>query len=89
MEINFDISRFKGMKDKRNIRSARSEIISNMVDRINVERVGTEWKPVTPRGIAVMVGHIKDLYTLGAFYKDCEKSGNFGKAFYGRLKVRK
>lgn len=65
--------------------SERQECIQQFVDRINLERVGTKFKPVTWKQINGLVASVKvaDLYWL---YKECERGDSFSKKFFGILK---
>lgn len=78
------------MKSKKpfHITSERQELIQRFVDRINLERIGTKFKPVIWRQINGLVALIKisDLYWL---YKTCEQRDSFSKAFFGILKSTK
>ena len=70
---------------KLNITSERQELIQRFVDKINLERIGTRFQPVTWKQINGLVALIKisDLYWL---YKTCESRDSFSKAFFGILK---
>lgn len=78
--------------EKKEIKSERAEIISQFVDEINKEREGTKWQPVTGKGIAMKVSHIKeksDLYYFLSVCKDYKnRGGSFSKCFFGSLKVK-
>lgn len=65
--------------------SERQELIQRFVDKINLERMGTEFKPVIWRQINGLVAHVKisDLYW---FFKECEQGDSFSKKFFGILK---
>lgn len=65
--------------------SERQEIIQCFVDRINAERTGTKWKPVSWGQVNGLVRHLKeqDLYWL---FGQCEKSESFSKKFFGVLR---
>jgi hypothetical protein len=67
------------------ITSERQELIQRFVDKINLERIGTEFQPVIWKQINGLVALIKiaDLYWL---YKICESRDSFSKAFFGILK---
>ena len=67
------------------ITSERQDIIQQFVDKINLERVGTKFKPVIWRQINGLVAHVKmgDLYW---FFKECERGDSFSKKFFGILK---
>ena len=67
------------------ITSERQELIQRFVDQINVERVGTKFKPVIWKQINGLIAHVKigDLYWL---FKECERGDSFSKKFFGILK---
>lgn len=75
------------LKGKRplKITSERQELIQRFVDKINLERVGTRFKPVIWQQINGLVAHVKmgDLYWL---FKECERGDSFSKKFFGILK---
>ena len=85
MDIPKDyLEKLKGKKLLQ-ITGERQELIQQFVDRINLERVGTKFKPVLWRQINGLVAHVKirDLYWL---YKTCEEGDSFSKKFCGMLK---
>ncbi len=67
------------------ITNNRQFLIKQFVDKINQERKGTKYKQLTPRGVAVMVGHLNE-FDLAYFYKKCDNADSFGKMFFGCLK---
>ncbi len=88
MDIPKDyLEKLKGSK-KLKITSERQELIQRFVDKINLERVGTKWKPVIWRQINGLVAHVRmgDLYWL---FKECEQGDSFSKKFFGILKSKR
>ena len=86
MDIPKDyIAELKKRSRPLDITSERQELIQRLVDRINLERVGTEFKPVTWKQINGLVRHLKegDLYWL---FGECEDAQSFSKKFFGVLK---
>ena len=77
---------------KKTITNERQDIIRQFLEEINKERVGTKFKPLTGRGVAIKVGHIKDNHTLYYFLSECKsykhRHGSFSKYFFGSLKIR-
>ena len=75
------------LKAKKSIKitSERQELIQRFVDKVNLERVGTKFKPVIWKQINGLVAQVKigDLYWL---YKECERGDSFSKKFFGILK---
>ncbi len=69
----------------------RQMIIKEMVCAINVERLGTKFKPITGRAVAMKVSHLKnigDLFYLHSICKDYKnRHGHYSKCFFGSLKV--
>lgn len=68
----------------------RQDLIKMFVDKINAQREGTKYKPVTGKGIAMKLAHVKtqELYW---FYRQCEENQGktgFSGAFYAKLKVK-
>lgn len=74
------------------IRSERAYIVSQFLDEINKERVGTKWKPLSGRACAIKLSHLKDNGTLYYFLSECKdyknRGGAFSKRFFGSLKVK-
>ena len=75
------------LKSKRplKITSERQELIQQFVDKINLERIGTKFKPVTARQINVLISFlsVSDLYWL---LGECERAPSFSKKFFGKLR---
>ena len=67
-------------------RSRRDELISRLTDGINMKRIGTKYKPVTERSIAIRVN--KNPYFKGQdgelelLIKTCEEKGSYSKFFF-------
>ena len=78
--------------NKSKITNERQDIIRQFVENINAERIGTKYKPLSPRAIAVKVGHLKDNQTLYYFLSQCntykKEKGSFSKCFFGALRIR-
>lgn len=86
--IQFDLSRFEKTRAGPKLRtSSRAEVIREIVDLINKERIGTKWGPMTGRGVAMKVYHL-DLFTIGWLLQEGKKSRSFGEFFFSRLKVK-
>lgn len=90
MLLNMDIPKnylnnFKQRGQTLKITGERQELIQRFVDKINLERVGTKFKPVIWKQINGLVAHVRvsDLYW---FYKECENALSFSKKFFGILK---
>lgn len=65
----------------------RNILIGLFQEKINKEREGTKYEPMTARGVAIKVGHLKrqDLVYLA---KECDRKGEWGKIFFGSLKIK-
>ncbi len=72
--------------------SERSEFIDFFVREINIERKGTQFPPISPKTVAIKVGHIntKDLYALKSKMLDAQRR-NFpiGVVFFTETKTTK
>lgn len=72
--------------------SWRTEPIKEITDLINKERVGTKFKPITPKFVAIKTAHLKtnqDFHYLISVGKDSKRrGGSFSKVFFGSLKVK-
>lgn len=74
-------------RPKSTANSERAMIVGDILERLNTERIGTKWKPLTARAVAIKVGHVPT-NELRDFYKACTIADcGFSKAFFGRLKV--
>ena len=77
---------------KSKITSQRAWIISQFLEEINKERIGTKFKPMTGRGVAMKLSHLTDNQTLYYFLSTCKdaknRRGSFSKCFFGSLKVK-
>lgn len=82
------LNQLKKGKTPLKITSERQELIQQFVDKLNFERVGTKFKPVTARQINVLVSFLKvsDLYWL---FGECERAASFSKRFFGKLRDTK
>ncbi|HEC32773.1 MAG TPA: hypothetical protein ENI63_00755 [Candidatus Kaiserbacteria bacterium] len=83
------IKNYKIKKQKnKNINNERADLVFRFTQSINKERVGTKYKKLTARGVAIKLGHIptSDLYF---FLKQCDNAKSFGKMFFGCLKYHK
>lgn len=88
-----NVSLFKLDKiQKSKITSERQSILAQFLEEINKERVATKWKPMTGKGVAMKLSHLKDNNTLYYFLSQCKdykhRNGSFSKYFFGALKVK-
>lgn len=79
--------------EKTRIKSERAFILSQFVDEINAERIGTKYKPITGRAVAMKLQLLKTNQDLYAYLSECRdyknRNGSFGKRFFGGSKVKK
>lgn len=90
-EINEIIKKIDETQKTR-IKSERADIIRQFLEEMNKERLGTKYKPLTARAVAIKVGHLKDNATLYYFLSMCKdyknRKGSFSKYFFGALKIK-
>ena len=82
---NYETNAFREVEKKAN--SQRAELLETIITKINAERVGTKYKPVTPIMIAVKLKGIPTGELVG-FVKSCQQSKSFGQCFFGKLKKK-
>jgi hypothetical protein len=91
MEIP-SLEQFKeSWKEKENpfakARNERDELLMKFQAKINEERKGTEYKPMSFMAIKIKLTHLDD-WDLKMFYETCNNSLNFSRCFFGKLKVK-
>jgi hypothetical protein len=69
-----------------NIVNERQFVLSEILEQINKERVGTKWKPMTGRGLAIKTSHLS-LSDLKYHHYQCLKAESYGRLFFGLLKA--
>lgn len=81
--ISLDISKY-APKPKVYV-NRRDEIISLMVEDINRLRIGTQYKPITKRLLAIKINRnpfLKSDDELQLVFNECSKKGSFAKLFW-------
>ena len=73
-------------KENTKITNKRQFVLSEILQKLNKQREGTVYKPITPKTLAMKIAHVKTP-DLEIFHYQCEKSKNYSKCFFGRLKV--
>lgn len=73
---------------KSDLRSERAELIKSFTERLNKAREHTQYKPLTPKAVAIKTSHL-DLWDLRMFYSQCERARNFSSFFWYALKPQK
>lgn len=71
-------------------KTERGELLEFFLGKINTERKGTKYKPLTIRALAVKLGHLqlKDLYYMKSVGLDYEhRHGSFSKYLFGAIKL--
>jgi len=66
-------------------KNRRDEIIQELVTGINKQRIGTKYKPITAKCLAIKCNlnpFLKDTTELELVKKECEKVGNYKKLFW-------
>jgi hypothetical protein len=75
--------------DKKAINNRRAFILSQIVDEINKERLGTKYPIVKPKMIAIKTSHL-GVEELDWFHHNCleykQRNGSYSKFFFGSLK---
>lgn len=87
-QISFDMNKYKPTP-KKGRRSERGDLLDYFTQEINKERIGTKFKPVQVRYVALKVSHLRlfDLYYLRSICDDSKKrTGKFSVCFFGSLK---
>ncbi len=78
----------KRTKKETKITNERQELLQNILTCLNRERLGTKYKQVEAKILAIKLSHVptEDLYF---FHRKCSLyKGAYGKCFWGSLKVR-
>lgn len=77
---------------KKKTLNERQDILRQFLEEINKERIGTKFKPITGRAVAMKLSHLKDNHTLYFFLSQCKdyknRNKSFSKYFFGALKVK-
>lgn len=72
---------------KKSPRSERELIVTEVVEKLNKERVGSKFRPTGYMAVFMKVRHLSD-FDLKWHVRECEKTSNFSKCFFGRLKTK-
>ena len=91
MEIPSKYLNIKNIEiSKTEFKSERDELVSEIVDRLTKERIGTEWekKPVTKRAIAIMLNKkfSGNNYQLRIWLASLKEKTYFSKLFWYSIK---
>ncbi len=92
MKTIFEIQQERLLKkeEQNKIRSERASIIKLFLERLNLERIGSTYKPLTGGFVSMMMPKVKfktngDLYT---FFCQCKDAKNFSKYWWWSLKLK-
>lgn len=87
MQINELLKTIKISREKKKgqPRSNREDILNQLLQNINEERLNTKYKPLAFLGLKEQVKHMNDS-DLHWFLVYCSKAQSFGKAFFGMLR---
>ena len=74
-------------------KTEEGEIISEFMKEINIERIGSKYKPVTFMAVKMKLGAIyNDKHAMRSFLSNCRDSArrnkSFSKVFFGALKTK-
>lgn len=67
----------------------RTDIIKLFVDKLNAERAGTKYRPLSFVAVQRKLEGIQEIHHLHAYYEDCMKAKCFSKYFYFKLNPEK
>lgn len=70
------------------LKHPRFKMIDEMVIRINKDREGTRYKPLSKKVIGIKTSHLS-IDDLGFLLKKMQQSHFPGKIFFGMLKIKK
>ena len=73
--------------EKSTITNERQLILSEILEKINAEREGTKWKPMTGRGLAIKTSFLS-LSDLKYHHYNCLKAKEYGRLFFGLMKKK-
>lgn len=86
MQLNFSAEKFEIKKHRT---SERAELVGEITDLLNSERIGTKWKTLTYKRVGILLGEskatIQDIYWLLKRMKEAESAG---KVFFGSMKKK-
>lgn len=83
IDINQYLSKFTNSQTE--YKNFRDELISRLTDGINKSRIGTKYKPVTKRTIAIKCNKnpfLKSDGELELLIKECESKGSYSKFWW-------
>lgn len=87
--VELNVSRFQFVESKKEAKDEfRRRTVLDLMERINPSLVSAGYKPYDFARMRGKVKHLSD-FDLGWHIRECEKSSNFGKCFFGKLKVKK
>jgi hypothetical protein len=85
MKLQITLDKYK-VNSEVKLRGLRDELIQRLTDGINKSRIGTKYKPITEKTVAIRVN--KNPFFIGrndhleVLIKECEKRSNYSKFFF-------
>lgn len=74
---------------KIDIRSLRDKFIDEAFEKINNARIGTKWKPLSKRAIAIHINTCcKSDTDIHFFQKKCQQANSYSQCFFGLTKPK-
>ena len=69
------------------LKHPRHKLLDLALQRINYERKDTKYKPMSMKVLAIKTSHLS-IDDLGYLVKTCQQKADFGRMFFGLLKVK-
>ena len=74
---------------KLDTRSQREKFVDEAFEKINNQRIGTKWKPLTKRAIAIRINICcKSETDVHYFQKKCQQANSYSQCFFGLTKPK-
>jgi hypothetical protein len=70
------------------VSSERAELVGKFADRLNRDRDGVKFKKLSYAAVSVKLAHIRTIFDLYAFYRQCEEARSFSAYFWWALKPK-
>lgn len=89
--MQIDIERYQSLLTKKGATSERAALVEQILEEVNKERLGTKFKPMTGRVLAIKLSHLStsDIYYTHSMAKDYKaRKGSYSKYLFGSIKVK-
>jgi hypothetical protein len=73
---------------KKSRRTERGDLVTAFTERLNKDRQGTKYKPLTIAYVASLLSKMR-VFDLYRFHKECEQANNFSSLFWYKIKQTK